>query len=81
MEATPSLACANKCVFCWRHHKNPVGTSWKWEMDSSEEILDGIMSHHYKMVKELKGLFTVLGFVSTILTVILTSNEMTRSSQ
>ena len=23
MEATPSLACANKCVFCWRHHKNP----------------------------------------------------------
>ena len=24
METTPSLACANKCVFCWRHHKNPV---------------------------------------------------------
>jgi tRNA wybutosine-synthesizing protein 1 len=24
MEATPSLACANKCVFCWRHHSNPV---------------------------------------------------------
>lgn len=23
MEATPSLACANKCVFCWRHHTNP----------------------------------------------------------
>lgn len=21
METTPSLACANKCVFCWRHHK------------------------------------------------------------
>jgi tRNA wybutosine-synthesizing protein 1 len=20
METTPSLACANKCVFCWRHH-------------------------------------------------------------
>ena len=20
MEATPSLACANKCVFCWHHH-------------------------------------------------------------
>ena len=30
MEATPSLACANKCVFCWRHHKNPVGTSWRY---------------------------------------------------
>lgn len=22
METTPSLACANKCVFCWRHHTN-----------------------------------------------------------
>lgn len=31
MEMTPSLACANKCVFCWRHHKNPVGTEWKWK--------------------------------------------------
>lgn len=30
MEATPSLACANKCVFCWRHHKNPVGTEWRY---------------------------------------------------
>jgi len=29
MEATPSLACANKCVFCWRHHDNPVGTSFR----------------------------------------------------
>jgi tRNA wybutosine-synthesizing protein 1 len=28
METTPSLACANKCVFCWRHHTNPVGTEW-----------------------------------------------------
>ena len=33
MEATPSLACANKCVFCWRHHKNPVGTEWRWKED------------------------------------------------
>ena len=24
MEMTPSLACANKCVFCWRHGSNPV---------------------------------------------------------
>jgi hypothetical protein len=31
MEATPSLACANKYVFCWRHHKNPVGREWRWK--------------------------------------------------
>ena len=32
MEATPSLACANKCVFCWRHHKNPVGKTWRCQV-------------------------------------------------
>ena len=32
MEATPSLACANKCIFCWRHHDNPVGTSFRWQV-------------------------------------------------
>ena len=38
MEATPSLACANKCVFCWRHHSNPVGTEWKWLMDEPDKV-------------------------------------------
>merc|ERR1719499_1713558 len=40
MEATPSLACANKCTFCWRHHKNPVGTEWKWKMDAPLAIVE-----------------------------------------
>jgi hypothetical protein len=40
MEATPSLACANKCVFCWRHHSNPVATSWKWDMDPPQQIVE-----------------------------------------
>ena len=39
MEATPSLACANKCVFCWRHHKNPVGKEWRWKTDDPEYIV------------------------------------------
>jgi hypothetical protein len=39
MEATPSLACANKCVFCWRHHKNPVGTEWRYVHPSTYEQL------------------------------------------
>ena len=30
---------ANKCVFCWRHHKNPVGTEWKWSMDPPDQPL------------------------------------------
>lgn len=55
MEATPSLACANKCVFCWRHHTNPVGTEWKWNLDEPELIVEGALKSHYAMVNQFKG--------------------------
>ncbi|KAK9269807.1 hypothetical protein L1049_025380 [Liquidambar formosana] len=55
MEATPSLACANKCVFCWRHHTNPVGKSWRWKMDDPLEIVDSAIDLHTKMIKQMKG--------------------------
>ncbi|WOK99567.1 hypothetical protein Cni_G08279 [Canna indica] len=55
MEATPSLACANKCVFCWRHHTNPVGKSWQWKMDDPLEIVDAAINEHTKMIKQMKG--------------------------
>lgn len=56
METTPSLACANKCVFCWRHHTNPVGTEWKWEMDPPEMIVEQALQNHYKMIKQCRGI-------------------------
>ncbi len=46
MEATPSLACANKCVFCWRHHKNPVGTEWRWKEDAPDMIVSEAVRLH-----------------------------------
>jgi tRNA wybutosine-synthesizing protein 1 len=55
METTPSLACANKCVFCWRHHTNPVGKTWKWKMDDPIEIVEAALDKHIKMVKQMKG--------------------------
>ncbi|XP_063258429.1 S-adenosyl-L-methionine-dependent tRNA 4-demethylwyosine synthase TYW1-like isoform X3 [Prinia subflava] len=55
MEATPSLACANKCVFCWRHHTNPVGTEWRWKMDQPEVILQEAIEKHRNMIKQFKG--------------------------
>ncbi|XP_076816454.1 S-adenosyl-L-methionine-dependent tRNA 4-demethylwyosine synthase TYW1-like isoform X2 [Clavelina lepadiformis] len=55
METTPSLACANKCVFCWRHHTNPVGTEWKWQQDSPDVIINGAVENHYNMIKQFKG--------------------------
>lgn len=55
METTPSLACANKCVFCWRHHTNPVGTEWRWKMDQPEVILKEAVENHQDMIKQFKG--------------------------
>ena len=55
METTPSLACANKCVFCWRHHSNPVGTEWKWKMDGAQMIFEEALAKHYHSINEYKG--------------------------
>ncbi len=55
MEATPSLACANKCVFCWRHHTNPIGKEWKWKMEEPLEIVEGAVKEHCRMVKQMRG--------------------------
>mmetsp|Transcript_38430 Transcript_38430/g.57592 ORF Transcript_38430/g.57592 Transcript_38430/m.57592 type:complete len:872 (-) Transcript_38430:289-2904(-) len=56
MEATPSLACANKCVFCWRHHKNPVGKEWRWKTDDPHFIVEEAVNKHVSMIKEAKGI-------------------------
>ncbi|KAF2188132.1 hypothetical protein K469DRAFT_660674 [Zopfia rhizophila CBS 207.26] len=55
MEATPSLSCSNKCVFCWRHGTNPVGTTWRWITDPPDVIFNGITEAHYKKIKMMKG--------------------------
>ncbi|KAF3847345.1 hypothetical protein F7725_020373 [Dissostichus mawsoni] len=55
METTPSLACANKCVFCWRHNTNPVGTEWRWKMDPAEKILEDALEKHQTMIRQFRG--------------------------
>lgn len=55
METTPSLSCSNKCVFCWRHGTNPVGTSWRWKVDQPQDILDGALQGHYQKIKQMRG--------------------------
>lgn len=55
METTPSLSCSNKCVFCWRHGTNPVGTTWRWQVDPPKEIIDGALAGHYQKIKMLRG--------------------------
>ena len=55
METTPSLSCSNKCVFCWRHGTNPVGTTWRWQVDPPELIFEGAKKGHYQKIKMLRG--------------------------
>ncbi|KAJ8100709.1 hypothetical protein POJ06DRAFT_196328 [Lipomyces tetrasporus] len=55
METTPSLSCSNKCVFCWRHGSNPVGTTWRWQVDPPDVILEGALEAHYAKIKQMRG--------------------------
>ena len=55
METTPSLSCSNKCVFCWRHGTNPVGTTWRWKVDPPELIFNGAKEGHYAKIKMMRG--------------------------
>lgn len=55
METTPSLACANKCTFCWRHHTNPVGREWRWKMDEAKKLVDGAIKNHQQLIKTMRG--------------------------
>lgn len=55
METTPSLSCSNKCVFCWRHGTNPVGTTWRWQVDPPNLIFSGAKEAHLKKIKMMRG--------------------------
>lgn len=55
METTPSLSCSNKCVFCWRHGTNPVGTTWRWQVDPPDMIFLGAKEAHLKKIKMMRG--------------------------
>ncbi|EKF30418.1 hypothetical protein MOQ_005771 [Trypanosoma cruzi marinkellei] len=56
MEATPSMACANNCVFCWRLNTNPTATKWKWQVDDPKDIVDGMLSSHKALIQGVRGM-------------------------
>jgi len=54
MEMTPSLACANKCIFCWRNYSNPVTLKWKYEEDDPIWIVENaLQAHKTKFIKQV----------------------------
>ena len=50
MQMTPSVSCANRCVFCWRDYKAPVSKEWKWKTDEPEKILEGSIEAHHSLL-------------------------------
>merc|ERR1712039_860320 len=56
MEHTPNVSCANKCIFCWRNHINPVALKWKFDEDDPEEILaDSLRKHAETMNNQIES--------------------------
>jgi len=55
MQMTTSISCANRCTFCWRGYKAPVGKDWEWDVDEPEEILKGSLHAHKKLLDGFGG--------------------------
>ena len=39
----------------YRHHTNPVGTEWKWQMDDPDVIFQGALENHTNLIKQFRG--------------------------
>nr|XP_027202879.1 S-adenosyl-L-methionine-dependent tRNA 4-demethylwyosine synthase-like [Dermatophagoides pteronyssinus] len=55
MEFTCCLACANKCVFCWRHQTNPVAKEWNFKIDDPAWIVTEAIKAQRSLVNIFKG--------------------------
>jgi len=55
LQMTPSMSCANRCIFCWRDYKAPVSREWKWKTDSPEEIFEEALKAHHKLLIGFKN--------------------------
>src|SRR3989338_357194 len=55
MQMTTSISCANRCTFCWRGYKAPVGKEWKWDIDTPDFIFDESAKAHHKLLVGFGG--------------------------
>jgi tRNA wybutosine-synthesizing protein 1 len=55
LQMTPSVVCANRCLFCWRDYKAPISKEWKWDVDDALKIIDGCVENHNKLLEGIKG--------------------------
>lgn len=55
MQMTTSMACANRCSFCWRGEKAPVSQDWYGSVDDPLQIIDGSIKKHVDLLMGFKG--------------------------
>ena len=55
LQMTTCLSCANRCVFCWRGHKEPVSKVWKGAVDDPSMIVDESIKSHIDLLQGFKG--------------------------
>lgn len=55
LQMTTSMSCANRCTFCWRDYKAPVGKDWNWPMDEPEKILEQSIKAHHDLLAGFGG--------------------------
>ena len=55
MQMSPSLSCANRCVFCWRGYKAPVSKRWEWGVDNALKIIEESLNAHKKLLNGVGG--------------------------
>lgn len=55
LQMTTSLACPNRCVFCWRDLKAPVSKEWEWKTDEPKEIIEGAIKAQRKLLEGFYG--------------------------
>lgn len=66
MEATPSLACANKCVFCWRHHTNPGAPHRRFSFSALTPLQHSFLHLRRSMVRRFLVATVQCGICSCI---------------
>ncbi len=55
LQMTTCLSCANRCLFCWRGHKEPVAKEWQGDVDEPDLILTRSIEAHIKLLQGFGG--------------------------
>lgn len=55
LQMSTALSCANRCLFCWRGHKEPVTENWEGPIDDPKKILSESIKAQEQILIGFKG--------------------------